>query len=110
MSYSLPYVPTRLLKNHNNKDRLKQLQYEISLCKTLLTNMRIALVDNIAKLDIYENHPDLDPALRPYIDEIKNRIPSSFYQRAMVHIRSSDQPDSKGKVGSNQPRKSLSKI
>ena len=98
MSYSLPYVPTRLLKNPNNKERLKQLQYEISLCKTLLTNMRIALVDNIAKLDIYQNHPHLNEELRPYLDEIKGRIPDSFYQRAMIHVRGIEQPDSKGKV------------
>lgn len=92
MSYSLPYVPTRLLKNRNSKDRLKQLQYEISLCKTLLTNLRIALVDNIAKLDVLEQNPNLDAQFRPYIQEIKDRIPSSFYHKAMLHIRSTEQP------------------
>lgn len=98
MSYSLPYVPTRLLKNYNNKEKLKQLQYEISLCKTLLTNLRIALVDNIVKLDSFEQDPELEPSFRPLIQEIKDRIPSTFYQRALDHIRSSDQPQTGRKV------------
>lgn len=93
MSYSLPFIPAKLLRHPNNKEKLKQLQYEISLCKTLLTNLRVALVDNIAKLNVYENHPNIPQEYEKYMHEIRQRIPNSFYQRAMSHIGSTKQAD-----------------
>jgi hypothetical protein len=98
MSYSLPFLPIKLLKAPDNKQKLKQLQYEISLCKTLLTNMRVAVIENISKLYAFEAFPELNPEYLKLIQEIKDLIPSSFYGKAMDRIDNVKQPEASIKV------------
>lgn len=103
MSYSLPFLPIKLLKTPDNKEKLKQLQYEISLCKTLLTNMRVALIENISKLYAFESQSNISAEFQVLIAEIKGRIPSSFYEKAMNHIDSVKQQEATLKVRDINP-------
>jgi len=88
MSYSIPQLPVSLLKDPENGEKLKKLQYEVSVSKNLLNNMKTTMVDLIVRIRCYENYPKVTKVQKKYLQEIRSKIPHHFYQKATAHIQS----------------------
>lgn len=89
MSYSIPFVPLGLLRTPNMSEQLKKLQYEISLSKSLLNNMKIQMVENVSKIETLEANPSVRDSQKKSLQQIKKIIPQSFYSKAITHLGTS---------------------
>lgn len=82
MGYSIPHFPVNLLKTPNTPNKLKMIQYQISLSKTLLHALKLKMAEYANQVKAYESHPETSAVFLKYLGVIKEKLPNSFNSKS----------------------------